>query len=363
MCPPRGCPAICILTAAGTVCLTGARYTVRLRLDPWAVEYNTAYHAEAAGDGRVDVDTSVEGPWERRKPDAAETFWENLYFLDGSRRLEARLLLEQDEAQVAFGALGSYGVGVVSCCAHKSRKASFLCGDETLFVRRICALSSGHSAADFALSTTRSRLGKLEYQVVSTAERDADAVVRRLQTEMLDAEKRLAARLIAQNSETLIICDGPRPFIGGEKNVIGYLKTIHEPKISEAELNVVRGLEQGERSPLYLVKTKDADNSYFEWFLRLRDPRPWLYSLAGMVRLQAYAGREWQERLAWTANLADWSCLHLTGFASRQHQDPRAPQQLLPIRALEAELSRRMGNAQIIRRRVMQHLASLEEAA
>ena len=345
----------------------GYAFEVRLRLDPWAVEYNTAYHAEAAGDGRTHVDTGVEGPWERRKPAAAETFWENLYFLDGSRRLEARLLLEQDAAQVAFGALGSYGVGVVSCCAHKSRKASFLCGDEnggeTLFVRRVCALSSGHSADDIALEATHSRLGALNYQVVSTAERDPDAVVRRVQTEMLDAEKQLAARLIARNPETLIVCDGPRPFIGGEKNVIGYLKTIHDPKISEAELNVVRGLEQGERSPLYLVGTQDPDMGYFEWFLRLRDPRPWLYSLAGMVRLQAYAGREWQERLAWTANLADWSCLHLTGFASRQHQDPRAPQQLLPIRALEAELSRRMGNAQIIRRRVMQHLARLEEVA
>ena len=62
-----------------------------------------------------------------------------------------------------------------------------------------------------------------------------------------------------------------------------------------------RGLEQGERSPLYLVRTRDAENSYFEWFLRLRDPRPWLYSLAGMVRLQAYAGPNWSERLPWTA--------------------------------------------------------------
>ena len=340
---------------------------MRLRLDPWAVEYNTAYHAETAGDGRNDVDTSVEGVWQRRKPGHAETFWQDLYFLDGSRRIEARVLLEQDAAQVAFGALGTYGVGVVSCCAQRSRQASFLHrderGDETMLIRRVCALSGGHSTPDFVMSETRSRLGALHYDVVGTAERDPDAVVRRLQIEMLDAEKRLASRLIAQNADTLIICDGPRPFIGGEKNVIGYLKTIYEPKISETELNVVRRLEQGERSPLYLVRTKDAENSYFEWFLRLRDPRPWLYSLAGMVRLQAYAGPNWNERLPWTANLADWSCLNLPEFASRQHQDPRAPQQLLPIRALEGELGRRMGNAQIVRRRVMQHLASLEDAA
>ncbi len=334
-----------------------------LRLDPWAVEYNTAYHAEHAGEGREDVDTGVEGPWTRLKPVRAHSYWPDLYFLDGSRRIEARVLLEQDAAQVAFGALGSYGVGVVTCCPDGSRRASFLRGDETLFVRRVCALSSGHSLANFALAATRSRLGALDYEVVGTNERDPDAVVRRLQSEMLDAEKRLAAHLTERSQDALIICDGPRPFIGGSDNVIGYLKTIHEPKISEAELNVVRGLEQGERSPLYLVQTQDRENSYFEWFLRLRDPRPWLYSLAGMVRLQAHAGPSWEGRLEWTRNLADWSCLNLPAFASRQHQDPRAPQQLLPIRALEAELSRRMGNAQIIRRRVMAHLAALDEAA
>lgn len=336
---------------------------MQLRLDPWAVEYNTAYHAEGAGDGRTDVDTSVEGPWGRLKPQRAETRWDDLYFLDGSRRIEARVLLEQDAAQVAFGALGSYGVGVVSCCAHKSRHATFLTGDETLFVRRVCALSSGHMGANFVLAETSSRLGALNYEVVGTPERDPEAVIRRLQQEMLDAEKKLASRLVSQNPAALIICDGPRPFLGSDENVIGYLKTIHDPKISETELSVVRSLEQGERSPLYLVKTRDADTSYFEWFLRLRDPRPWLYSLAGMVRLQAYAGPQWEGRLEATKNLADWSCLNLPEFASRQHQDPRAPQQLLPIRALEGELSRRMGSAQIIRRRVMQHLASFEEAA
>lgn len=336
---------------------------MQLRLDPWAVEYNTAYHAEHAGEGREDVDTGVEGPWARLKPTQADNLWPDLYFLDGSRRIEARVLLEQDAAQIAFGALGSYGVGVVVCCPEGSRRATFLRGEDTLFVKRVCALSSGHKVANFALAATRSRLGALDYEVVGTTERDPDAVVRRLQTEMLGAEKALATRLTERSQDALIICDGPRPFIGGEENVIGYLKTIHEPKISEAELNIVRSLEQGERSPLYLITTQDPENSYFEWFLRLRDPRPWLYSLAGMVRLQAHAGRGWQSRLEWTRNLADWSCLNLPAFASRQHQDPRAPQQLLPIRALEAELSRRMGNAQIIRRRVMAHLAGLGEAA
>jgi hypothetical protein len=331
---------------------------MRLRLDPWAVEYNTAYHAESSPEAREGVDVRCEcAAWHPIRPTRAETLWRDLFFLDGSRRIEARVLLEEGAAQIAFGALGSYGVGVVSCCARGGRAAAFLGDSEALFVKRVCALSSGQSTAPFTIAATLSCLGALDYTVLETGERDADAVIRRVQQEMLAAEKTLASRLLSRSPEALVICDGPRPLVGGEPNVVGYLKTIFEPKVGERELNVVRALEQGERSPLYLVTTRDPEHSYFEWFVRLRDPRPWLYSLAGMVRLQAYAGPNYESRLAWAQNLADWSCLTLPRFASRQHQDPRAPQQLLPIRALERELSRRMGSAQVIRRRVMRHLS------
>jgi len=332
---------------------------MKLRLDPWAAEYNTAFHADTSVEAQANVDTAFEcSDWHAIRPHDAETMWEDLFFIDGSRRIEARVLLEEDAAQVAFGALGSYGVGVVSCCARRSRPATFLCEPEHLLIRRVCALSSGHTHAAFEIRATVSCLGELKYTVLETQERDPDAVVRRVQGEMLETEKKLASRLLSRAPDALIICDGPRPYLGGEENVVGYLKTIHQPKVGERELSVVRGLEQGERSPLYLVRTEDPSNQYFEWFLRLRDPRPWLYSLAGMVRLQAYAGPNPEGRLGWAQNLADWTCKHLPAFASRQHQDPRAPQQLLPIRALEGELSRRMGSAQVIRRRVMQFLAS-----
>ena len=336
---------------------------MKLRLDPWATEYNTAFHAEdIVEDERKNVDATPEyREWQAVSPKApSATPFEQLLFTDGTRRLEARVLLEDERKQVAFGALGSFGIGVVDCCSKGSRAATFVnLGDLSIKnINRICALSSGHAVPTFVLeSKLKHRLGRLEYDIETTEERDADAVVRRIQFAMLKAEGKLASRLISSHPDALIVTDGPLPRMGFVKNMVGYVKTIHQVPITEDQLAVVRGLEEGQRSPLYLVTGSDKSQQYFEWFLRLRDPRPWLYSLAGIVRLQAYASAQPEDRLDEVRTLADWLALTLPRFASHQHQDPRAPQQLLPIRALESELRRHMGDARVVRRRIMSYLS------
>ena len=335
--------------------------SLRLRFDPWATEYNTAFHAEDAPvEEKVNVDTAVEYKgWQAVSPRENQSPFEQLLFVDGTRRLEARVLLEDDLRQVAFGALGSFGIGVVDCCSFGSRKATFV-DLNTLglsSINRICTLSSGRTLDDFSLGTSlKHRLGELRYRIESTDKRDADAVARQLQFVMLKEESRLASRLIDNFPQALIVTDGPLPRMGFVKNIVGYVKTIHQIPITEAQMEVVRGLEEGQRSPLYLVTGNDKSQQYFEWFLRLRDPNPWLYSLAGMVRLQAYASLRPEERLDEVVAIADWLTLSLRHFASKQYQDPRAPQQLLPVRALESDLRRKMGDASIVRRRIMRYL-------
>ena len=337
---------------------------MNLRLDPWAAEYNTAYYAEVTNreDDQVSLNTALEqaaDAWQPIQQPAPETTWTDIFFLDGSRRVEARVLLEQDRRQLAFGAMGSYAVGAVSCCAHFSRPATFV---DDMRVKRICALSSGYDRVNEPTplevnAVAPFQLGHLRYDIIPTEETDADAVVRKLQQEMLEAEKALAGNLADSHPQALIVVDGRRSLLSRERNLVGYVKTIHDIKINRAQLDVVQRLEQGERSPIYLVNPGRSEQQYFEWFLRLRDPRPWLYSLAGMVRLQAYAGNDADAYLNDTINLANWLSATLPTLASRQHQDPRAPQQLLPIRALEAELRRLMGNPAILRRRITRFLS------
>ncbi len=335
---------------------------MQLRLDPWATEYNTAYLAEEVSPlGKDNVDIGVETQaWQKIRPQKPAELYEALLFLDGTQRSEARVLLEDERQQLAFGAIGSFAVGAVNCCPRGSRQASYLELAHLNFdsLHRICVLSGGHSLEAFSLASDKlQQLGKLDYRIVSTEKREADAVLRQIQFEMLKAEGLLASRLCDTYREALVISDGPLPRSGYIDNVVGYVKTIHQVPIPQSEMELVRALEQGERSPLYLVSAQDKSQQHFECFLRLRDPRPWLYSLAGMIRLQIFASSQPQDRLETAISMADWLCHILPGFASLQHQDPRAPQQLLPIRALESELRRKMGDARLIRRRITAYLS------
>lgn len=336
--------------------------SLKLRLDPWATEYNTAYYAEDVPlEEKVNVDTGLESSdWQAiRAADCPPAHYERLLFTDGTRRVEARLLVEDERQQVAFGVLGSFGIGVVDCCSAGSRNAEFMDLDYINIeaINRVCAIGNGRSFESFEIASAVShRLGTLSYRVQTSDQRDPDAVARTIQFEMLKAEGVLARRLLDSFPESLVVTDGPLPRMGFVENMVGYVKTIHQINITEKEMAVVRSLQEGERSPLYLVTGKDKSQQRFECFLRLRDPNPWLYSLAGMVRLQVYAGVKPEERLDEVCSLMNWLAHVLPRFASKQHQDPRAPQQLLPIRALEKDLGRRMGNAAITRRRIMSHL-------
>jgi hypothetical protein len=329
---------------------------MKLRLDPWAVEYQSSFQPDDTSLEKADgVDLSVERDPEAWIPLNAISPAEPraIVFLDGSRRIEARVILEDAGEDFVFGALGSYGVGAV---VSESKVAAYL---DAFQIERICTLSGGERHEDLSLPTAGMHsLGAMRYRVVSTNERDADAVVRRLQAEMRDAEAQLAARLATQYRDAFVICDGPRPLLASEPNLLGYIKTIYELKIGAEQLEVVRRLEEGQRSPVYLIGTGTPRYQRFEWFVRLRDPSPWLFSLAGMVRLQAFAGPEPEDRINAAVAAADWSCSVLPRFATRQHQDPRAPQQLLPVRALEEELRRRMGSPELIRRRITLFLSA-----
>ena len=85
-------------------------------------------------------------------------------------------------------------------------------------------------------SQLKHRLGRLEYAVETTEERDADAVVRRIQFAMLRAEGKLASRLISSHPDALIVTDGPLPRMGFVRNMVGYVKTIHQVPITEDQL-------------------------------------------------------------------------------------------------------------------------------
>jgi hypothetical protein len=93
-------------------------------------------------------------------------------------------------------------------------------------------------------------------------------------------------------------------------------------------------LRGGERSSLFTVSQRHS--CYFRLVDGGPDRHPWF----GMVRLEAPGdlGREDARRLIQQA------CGALPRYAGVAHCDPRAPQNLQPIAALEKELRRRCGD-------------------
>lgn len=360
-----------------------------LRMEPWGVDYlgsvqdltgvdtfaaGADQQAEGAGRGEqlteealsVEVAASEWRPVTAHFPAAVR----RVMFLDGSRRIEARTYLEG--APTLFGALGSCAVGAVVCDAPGASLASGPAVMTARFVgepivQRWLALSRGRPELGGRSLTIGTGAQAASYHVTiddsegGAAADDTDAPVRVLNDRMQEAERALATSLLADLGDGLLLCDGTRPRVGPDTRVLGYVKTVQAQRLPATALNVVRALKEGERSPLYVVG--QGMFARFEWYLRLRDPGPWLHTLAGSVRLQAHAGPDPRAQLGRARGLADWSCLTLPRFATHSHQDPRAPQQLLPVRALEQSLRRRLGSAPLLRRRMIASLAAGLSAA
>lgn len=321
-----------------------------LRLDPWGTDYDAAYAVDSAAPEPVaTVTVGVElpaGQWRPLTADktATEPF-ETLVFIDGSRRMEARFHLEEGGALQAYGGLGTTAVGAVVVRA--GQPASF---HPDLRLGRWCFIGGGRTHAGVVLEQQGSWHGRLAFDPVPVPASDPEAIMQELQNTMRSEEANLSSTLAADLPDALIICDGPLPR-HDPGSLLGYIKTSSLQRLAGDELEVARSLQQGERTPIYKVATPGA--AHFEWVLRLRDPSPWYYSLAGTVRLQLAAPLSDAELPDFVKRVADWSCTYLPAFSSQAHQDPRAPQQLLPVRALETELKRRMGNNLLLRRRIV----------
>ncbi len=313
-----------------------------LRLDPWDVEYGSELPLTGTAAAREDVDLGVERPpaeWSAVQPRAGDRLPRRLCFVDGVRRVEARVVARR-LGRVTHGAFGSYGVGAaVSEAGHAHIE------DER--VDRVLALDSGESLpGTFVVGQG------LAYRPVSTPSNDPGAPLQRIQDEMRLAEERLA-RERAGDEETLVVTDGPLTFGDPLRGAaVGYVKRLFELYVDPSLLPVLAALPPGSRSPLFAL-SGPARFARYSWFLRLAAPRAGDSDLASLVRLEVAAaiGADAARRLA------DATALALPRFAPSRGRDPRSPQNLLPIGALEARLRRAMGDARLIRRHVVERLA------
>ena len=313
-----------------------------VRIDPWAVDYGgetpTEFQPDAEDAPELDLNIEQDvATWAPITPPVAPSS-QPLSFVDGVRRMEARLVVTR-HGRTVHGALGAYGVGVVEC---REGRATF--AEERL--GRVAIFGAGEMPpAALALAPS------LHYLPRSVAEDDADAPLRGLHGEMRTAEGELARAHAAAGR--IVIADGPLNV--GESargHVVGFVKRLFKLYLPPEQLPVLRLLPLGTRTPVFLIISAGRF-SRFSWFLRI-GPRLAIESdFTGLVRLEVSQSVGRDEAL----RLADLTSALLPRFVPSRTRDPRAPQNLVPIGALEQHLRRGLGDARLIHRRLATRLA------
>jgi hypothetical protein len=296
---------------------------MRFSVDPWDPGYGAAVDAEAMEPSTAIVDVDVEVPaarWSPLRP-VAVAAPERVRFIDGVRRIDARVWITRDDATVRPGIAASYAAGVVSC-------------HDVARVER-CEMRRGLFCSDPDAEAIRTRSGQY---VPGLADGDGiDVLTAALQQSMRSLERLVAA---SAGDADLTVVDGPlsRPSVPG---AIGYVKT-HQRSYLPAELAwIVERLGVGERTPLFVTTTKETR---YSWYSRLPGERGHAWS--GIVRGEAPDDLP----VPAAAALADMATATLPAYASLAHKDPRAPQNLYPIAELERTLRRHLGDPALLYR-------------
>jgi hypothetical protein len=302
---------------------------MRFAVESWAPDFGA--QSEGAGMDASDavVDIAVEVPPDRWAPlDPAERGAapaKSVLFVDGVQRIDARVWVTTDDDLVRLGVCASWAAGAVLCngaarvVAAEVRRA-VLCP-----TRDLDAIVTRHGG----------------YQPHPIADTGGAAVSEAVGQGRGDLEARVAIDAANAAQADLVVVDGP---LGDRRHIpgaLGYIKAHHVSYLPPAQQAVLGKLGPGQRTPLFRV----GDRRYrYSWYLRL--PGPMTHAAWGIVRCEL-AG---ELPLADAVALADQATTSLPRFATRPHQDPRAPQNLHPIAGLERELKHRLGDPALMER-------------
>ena len=315
----------------------GAFGDLDVRMGPWDVDYGAEAPLQsidplAAEEVHLDVETPS-ADWTPVQPALAATP-SRLIFVDGVRRLEARLMIRRGN-KVCHGGFGTYAVGSVVVSGGVAHH-------DQAIVDRLVVIGSGESMTDPVAP-----LHGFPYRPISTVAPEPDGPLQAIHDEMRMAEERLA-RTLSDRADTLVIADGPLTFEDPVRgSVVGYIKRLFKLYVPDRHLGLLAQLTPGARTPLFGLRATRRFARY-AWFARLAAPQVADSELSGIVRLEVSES----VGLERARTIADLTTRLLPRFAPGRSRDPRSPQNLLPIGALEALLRRRMGDARLIRRHI-----------
>jgi len=301
--------------------------TVSYTVDPWDPGYGVADEL----DGRestawVDLDLELRAAqWRPVAPARAAAPPPTMLFLDGVRRIDARIWVHNGQPQPEPGVVASLAAGLV-CCDGTAHIVGVQV-DRSLYTAAEAATDLHTRHATYTLRRAAGGLDKLTLAV---------------QKRLTELEVELANSWRAKaTTDDLLVVDGPLRGRTHLARTVGYVKTHNKSYLPAEQAQVVADLGPGERTPIFAMGTSWERRS---WYLRLPGAAgaPW----SAVVRLECSADLPTEDAVA----LADLTARCLPSLASTPHKDPRAPQNLVPIGGLERQLRHRLGDAALLYR-------------
>jgi hypothetical protein len=307
--------------------MTGLLTPTTYSVDPWDPGYGVARGDELDGresSARLDLDVELPASSWRPITPADGALPGSVLFLDGVRRIDARVWVHGEGPEPLPGVIASLAAGLVRCDG--AAQIVDVAVDRGLYAARGDDIETRH--ARYRYHHTPGGLDQLTL-----------GVQRRLSE--LEVELANTWRRTSNVEDDLLVVDGPLRGRTHLARTVGYVKTHQKSYLQASQAEVVASLGPGQRSPVFKMGTSWERLS---WYLRLpgASRAPW----SAIVRLECSADLSPQDAIA----LADVTALVLPQLASTPHKDPRAPQNLVPIGGLERQLRHRLGDAALLYR-------------
>jgi hypothetical protein len=305
---------------------------MKLRVDPWDPEYGGSIELDPdlGPPAGLVLDVEVDGAWNPVSAPVARTTL-CCAFVDGVRRIDVRLFAEDGDA-AAPALAGSWAVGA-AWSSVPPKVSDIRLGRELvvgggLSGEALDAVIGGRSVKFWPRSVTG----------VTPLE-----PIQELQNAMRQAEATLAQDILSNGGAELVISDGPLTYFASGP-AIGLVKRQSRAYLDGEHARVLGRLAVGERTPIFKFGEQRLER--YSWYLCLAPRRAIDGAMAGLVRLEVLTS----DGIDHARKLADSAGALLPRFAPVPGRDPRAPQNLYPVSALESRLRHRLGDAALLRR-------------
>jgi hypothetical protein len=309
-----------------------------IHVEDWAAAYGSPYLVLSDDPGSDAVRLVEDGDQLlRHAAEPAAGRHQSLAFVDGVRRIEAALYrFDAETGRVARAVAGSHACGAV--VADGEQRPTFA----RERVRRLVICGG-----DLPIELPDTR-GGWRWDSRSTHDDDPEVLKGQLQLRMRQEEGVLAEQLCDEGH--LVVVDGPLHYVRSrDLPVMGYVKTHSRALLSPEHHRELPRLQPGERSSLFALGER------YSCYLRLVPGGPIAGPWTGIVRLEVPQSAG----LPAAVRVVDQATAILPRYAGVAHRDPRAPQNLQPVGALEARLRHLLGDPGLAHRAVREAVSHL----